>query len=431
MMASCAPVTLNISALSGDASECIRKPDGAHLRPTSGGHTPLHGSNSGVSLSRARPLFPSSSLSANGTLSTRRHKGALRLQPQAVANVAPAQTLDQVIQGLIEGRGLSQAQAQAAMESLLAGAEPAQIAAFLVLLRAKGETADEVAGLARAMQAVGVRVVTSSADVLDIVGTGGDGANTVNISTGACILAAACGARVAKHGNRSASSACGSADVLEALGIAIDLGPESVAKCVDEAGVGFMFAPRYHPAMRTVSPVRKALKVRTAFNLLGPMLNPAHAPYALVGVFDQANVPLMAQSLQRLGVKRALVVHSKGLDEISPLGPADMLEVTPTGVSAFHFDPVDVGIPRCTIEDLRGGDASVNAQILKDAFAGQRGAVANALILNAGAGLFTCGIASSVPEGVAMARDAQESGKAVPVLESWARTSQAQKQQEQ
>ncbi|CAI5494286.1 unnamed protein product [Closterium sp. Naga37s-1] len=341
------------------------------------------------------------------------------------------------------------------MEGLIAGAEAAQIGAFLVLLRAKGETpeevstedlkfegrdgsgwlmvrmddvsgseADEVAGLAAAMRSMCVEVAAGD-DTLDIVGTGGDGFDTVNISTGACVLAAACGAHVAKHGNRSVSSACGSADVLEALNVEVDLGPQAVARCVQEAGVGFMYAPRFHPAMRIVAPVRKALKVRTAFNLLGPMLNPSFAPYALVGVFNPETVDLMARSLQRLGIRRALVVHSKGLDEISPMGPADMLEVTQDSVRPFRVDPLDYGIARCTIEDLKGGDKALNAQLLRDAFGGQQGAIADALVLNAGTGLAACGVARDVGEGIAMAQEAQRSGKALHVLDQWAALSQA------
>eukprot|EP00270_Netrium_digitus_P019557 TRINITY_DN772_c0_g2_i1.p1 TRINITY_DN772_c0_g2~~TRINITY_DN772_c0_g2_i1.p1 ORF type:complete len:370 (+),score=117.96 TRINITY_DN772_c0_g2_i1:133-1110(+) len=317
------------------------------------------------------------------------------------------------------------------MASLLSGADAAQISAFLVLLRAKGETPEEVAGLATAMRSRCVPVTVEGGNVLDIVGTGGDGANTVNISTGACVLAAACGARVAKHGNRSVSSACGSADVLEKLGVVVDLGPEGVAECVRSAGVGFMFAPRFHPAMKIVAPVRRSLGVKTAFNLLGPMLNPAHAPFALIGVFHQNMVELMAKSVQRLGVTRALVVHSQGLDEISPMGPADLLDVTAYGeTKSFHFDPLHMGIPRCTVEDLKGGDAAVNASILRDVLAGQRGAVADALVLNAGAGLMACGVAVDVREGVAMAQEVQRSGRAVQTLQRWISLSQELKAKE-
>ena len=221
------------------------------------------------------------------------------------------------------------------MAALLEGAHPAQIAAFLVLLRAKGETGEEVAGLARAMLESGVEVALGAEDLrgrplLDIVGTGGDGIGSVNISTGATVIAAAAdgAVAVAKHGNRSVSSLCGSADVVEALGVALELHPEGIRACVREAGIAFMYAPAFHPAMAAVGPVRRALRVRTAFNLLGPLLNPARASRALVGVYSPSGAPLMAAALGRLGVERALVVHSAGMDELTPLAPAIVIEAS-------------------------------------------------------------------------------------------------------
>ena len=319
--------------------------------------------------------------------------------------------LRKVIEDLCEGADLSEEDAHAAMEALL-DADPTQIAAFLVLLRAKGETASEMAGLARAMQS---RAVTVDA---------GDDAGTVNISTGSCVLAAAAGAKVAKHGSRSVSSLCGSGDVLEALGVDIELGPESMKRCVEEVGVGFMFAPRYHPAMAKVSPVRKALKVRTAFNMLGPMLNPAHSKYALVGVYSTGVQQLMADSLMKLGMKKALIVHSMGLDELTPAGPADVVEVTPSGTRAYTFEPKDVDIKPCTLEDLRGGDPTTNARILRAALEGEKGPVAETLILNAGVAMAAAQQAKDVVEGIAMAREAHESGKAGKTLDSWIKLTQ-------
>lgn len=324
----------------------------------------------------------------------------------------------------MQRQDLSEQQTSEALQALVAGAEPTQMAAFLVLLRAKGETAEEIAGLAKAMRALSIPVHTSY-DVLDIVGTGGDGIGSVNISTGATVVAAAAGAKVAKHGNRSVSSLCGSADVLEALGVAVELGPGGVSLCLEEAGVGFMFAPTYHPAMKTVVPVRKSLRVRTAFNLLGPMLNPADAAYGLVGVYSTSVSHLMADALQRLGVKKALVVHSSGLDELTPMGPADVVEVTQQGKHSYSLEPIELGIPRCEVADLAGGDAALNARILMDAFGGARGPVADALNLNAGVALAAATLAADAKEGVAMAQDAQRSGRAGDTMRKWLEVSQA------
>lgn len=331
----------------------------------------------------------------------------------------------QVIETLMERTNLTESQTSQALNALIEGAEPAQMAAFLVLLRAKGETPEEIAGLAKAMLDRCIRVDVDGLDVLDIVGTGGDGIGSVNISTGATVIAAAAGAKVAKHGNRSVSSLCGSADVVEALGVSVELGPDGISKCIREAGIGFMFAPRFHPAMKAVVPVRKALRVRTAFNMLGPMLNPARASYGLIGVYSTSISNLMADALQRMGTKRALIVHSMGMDELTPLGPADVVEVDCTGMrKAYQISPKDFGIPSCTVEDLKGGDATLNARILMDVFGGERGAVADALNLNAGVALAAAEVASNPKEGVALAQEIQRSGKAGDVMRKWIQVSQ-------
>ena len=265
-------------------------------------------------------------------------------------------------------------------------------------------------------RAIGVSVPF---DVVDVAGTGGDGVGSVNISTGAAVIAAAAGAKVAKHGNRSVSSQSGSADVLEALDIAIDLGPEGVATCIQEAGIGFMFAPRYSPHMKFVKGVRQSLKLRTVFNILGPMLNPARAKYGLIGVYSPKLMKTMGDALMSLAVKKALIVHSMGLDELTPMGEASVLEVTPGGTHSYTIDPQDFGMARCTVEDIKGGDKDVNAKMLRAVFSGEKGAVADALNLNAGFALAAYGLTDNPRDGVALAQEVQRSGKAATTLDKW------------
>lgn len=341
------------------------------------------------------------------------------------------------LEALTAARDLSAADASSALRYAVSGAaDPAEIAALLALLAAKGETAAEIAGVAEAMRAVMVPVAVRGGDggddgrggeLLDIVGTGGDGFGTVNISTAAAVLAAACGCRVAKHGNRSVSSKCGSADVLEALGVAIELSPEGVADCVADAGIGFMYAPMHHPAMRFVAPVRKALGIRTVMNVVGPLLNPAGATCGVIGVYSPAFLDVMADALVALGVRRAVVVHTAGLDEYSTTGVSEVVEVRDNKkLERATFDAAAAcGLPRCTVEDLAGGGRDENAAILRDVLAGNRsGPIADCVALNAGVGCYVYGMTDSIESGVELARGVLSSGAALRTLDLWAASSQ-------
>ncbi|MFT4551564.1 MAG: anthranilate phosphoribosyltransferase [Chlamydiales bacterium] len=331
--------------------------------------------------------------------------------------------LDKSIEKLIRRKTLSSLEASLSLEEILETADPVKAAAFLVLLRSKGEKACEVEGIVRTMQKHMLKI-TPKRDVLDIVGTGGDGASTVNISTGAAILGAACGVPIAKHGNRSVSSKCGSGDILESLGVEINMIPELIEKCIEEVGIAFLFAPNYHPAMKVVGPIRKSLGIRTVFNMLGPLLNPCQAPYLMIGVWDESLVSLLADVLSRLNVKRALVFHGCGLDELSPIGPASAILVEGESMQEMHIDPESLGVSPCTLEDLQGGDPSKNRSLLLSVFEGKRGAIADALILNAGVGLWVYGQAESIEAGLQLARQKLEDGTALGVLQKWVKFSQ-------
>src|SRR5256885_15491945 len=268
----------------------------------------------------------------------------------------------------VDGIHLSRAQAAAAMDAMLDGNAPvAQMSALLVALRMKGETPDEIAGAAQALRSRAARVEVSGDRLIDTCGTGGDASHTFNISTTSAFVAAAGGARVAKHGNRAVSSKCGSADVLAALGVEVELAPEAVAACIEECGTGFVLAPRHHAAMRHVAPVRKELGLRTLFNLLGPLANPAGARRQLLGVPADHLVAVLARTLVELGAERAFVVHGHGgLDEISPAGPTHVAEVRGGRVREYGITPEELGVPRGAIEDLRGGAPGRNAVLLRD-----------------------------------------------------------------
>ncbi len=309
------------------------------------------------------------------------------------------------------------------MTSIMSGeASPAQVGGFLVALRAKGESVDEIVGLARTMREFS-RKVHVDGPVVDTCGTGGDRAGTVNISTMAALVVAGAGGRVAKHGNRAASSRCGSADLLEALGVVIDLEPDGVAACIEEAGIGFCFAPVFHPAMRHAAVPRRELGVPTVFNFLGPLTNPAGARYQTVGVSDAVMAPKMAAALGRLGTLRAFVFRGDdGLDELTTTTTSRLWEV---GVSETErsFDPAEVGIARATVRDLAGGDAEHNRAVAERVLSGDAGPVRDAVCLNAAAALVAASIASNLSEGLTRARESIDSGRAWRALERLRETS--------
>ena len=308
-------------------------------------------------------------------------------------------------------------EAAGAMETIMDGqAHPCQIAGLLIGLAMKGERPDEIVGLARTMRARATKLSRSFAPVFDTCGTGGDGAHTFNVSTVAALVLAACGVRVAKHGNRSASSRCGSADLFEALGVNVAAPPPIVEKCLDDAGIAFFFAQVFHPSMRHAAPTRKELGVRTAFNLLGPLTNPAGASRQLVGVPRPELTELVARSLALLGAERAWVVHgADGLDEISTSGYTKVSECRDNAVNTFYLHPADVGLTKSPSTDLRGGDAKDNAAIARAILAGQKGAPRDIVLLNAAASLLIAGKASTIPEGLVMAAEAIDSGRATAV----------------
>jgi anthranilate phosphoribosyltransferase len=322
--------------------------------------------------------------------------------------------------GLLESRDLEQEEARAVMEEIMRGeATPAQIGGFLVALRLKGETADEIAGCAEALRAHVLPVRPKRDDLVDTAGTGGDEAGTFNISTAAALVAAAAGAAVAKHGNRAVSSASGSADVLEALGFELELPAKRIERSIDELGFGFLFAPSHHPAMRHAAPVRRELAARTVFNVLGPLTNPAGARAQVVGVYEPELVPTIAAVLARLGARRAFVVHGAGgVDELSPAGPNLVCEVTEGKVRQREIDPLDFGVPRCEPRELAGGSPQENAVVIREIFAGAAGPKREAVLLNAGGAIAAAGHARDLEEGYRSAVGALDSGAAAERLEA-------------
>jgi anthranilate phosphoribosyltransferase len=326
--------------------------------------------------------------------------------------------LTRSIEALASGRDLTQEQAAAVLSEIMAGnASEIQIAGFLVALRTKGETVAEIAGLAQAMRAFAAPVAVNRDDLLDTAGTGG-GRRTFNVSPPAALIAAGAGCVVAKHGNRSATGLSGSADVLEALGARIDLDPASVARCIEDVGFGFMFAPAHHEATRFVIPVRRELGVRTIFNFLGPLTNPAGASRQLIGVSDPAYLETMAGALALLGTRHALLVSGEdGLDELSISAPTLVLEVLGGEVRSYTVTPEEVGLARAPAEQVPGGNPSENAETATRIFAGEPGAARDLAVLNAGAAIYAAGGAETLADGVRAAQEAIDGGAAASTLE--------------
>jgi anthranilate phosphoribosyltransferase len=325
---------------------------------------------------------------------------------------------------LVLGQDLSRAEANAAMRSLVAGeATPSQIAGFAIALRMKGETPEEIAGLAEVMREAATRVDAGS-DVVDVVGTGGDGSGTFNISTLSALVVASAGGRVAKHGNRSVTSACGAADFLEAIGVAIDLNPDGMARCVAETGFGFMFAPQYHPAMRHASAVRREIGVRTVFNILGPLANPAGARRQLTGVAVPDLGEKLARVLDLLGAEHALVVHGyDGMDEISVSAPTHVHEVRGGELHSYTIEPEQFGLQRWPADAVRGGTVEVNVRMARGVLDGETGPARDVLLLNAGAAMYVAGLADSIQAGIGSVVDELDSGRARKKVEQVAETS--------
>jgi anthranilate phosphoribosyltransferase len=334
--------------------------------------------------------------------------------------------IKEAIETAVNGRSLTFEQAAAVMEEIMIGeATPAQVAAFVTALRIKGETVDEIAGLATVMQAKATPVEVTS-PVVDTCGTGGDGSSSFNISTTAAFIVAGAGLKVAKHGNRAMSSHCGSADVLEALGVKIELGAEAIAQCVETVGIGFMFAPNFHPAMKYAAAPRREIGIRTVFNILGPLTNPAKAKFQVIGVPSKELGEKIASVLHRLGTEHSLVVHgTDGMDEISISGKSLVWDINQHQVSPpYEIFPEDLGFMKASVTQIRGGTARQNARILRGILSGEVGVRRNIVIMNAAAALVAGNQASALKEGVCIAEKTIDSGKALAKLDELIKLSQ-------
>jgi len=328
----------------------------------------------------------------------------------------------QAISNIVDRIDLSADEMRSLMQQIMTGGvTPIQIGGILAGLRTKGETVDEIAAAARVMRELAVRIDVSPHNLVDTCGTGGDSSCTFNVSTASAFVVAAAGGRVAKHGNRSMSSRSGSADVLEALGVNLDIPPQQVADCIEELNIGFLFAPSYHSAARYAAAPRKELGTRTLFNLLGPLTNPAGAPHQLLGVFAARWVEPLAKVLRELGSKHVLVVHSEdGLDELSIAAPSHVAELLEGQVHTYRLDPGDAGIERQPLDEVRVESPQQSAQLIRAVFRGRKGPAADLIALNAGAALYAADVASSLPQGVEQAREALASGAAEATLHALA-----------
>jgi len=325
-----------------------------------------------------------------------------------------------VITKLLHGESLTEDESAGAMAEIMEGAAtPAQVAGFVVALRAKGETTEEIVGLVKTMRTYGQKVpLPDHYEVLDTCGTGGDRSGTFNVSTAAAIVCAGAGVKVAKHGNRAASSRCGSADVLEALGVKLDLTPDQVAACIERAGIGFCFAPVFHPAMRHAGAPRRELGIATVFNFLGPLTNPAGATRQALGVSDPKMLPKMVDTLARLGSKHVVAFHGdRGLDELATSGPSRVLELKDGTTTEWTIDPTALGLEPAPLDAIAGGDAAENARAVRSLLAGEKGPKRDVVVLNAAAGLVAAGRVGDMKAGLAMAADAIDSGGAARALD--------------
>jgi anthranilate phosphoribosyltransferase len=334
--------------------------------------------------------------------------------------------IKEAITSLISGKSLTMDEAASVMEEIMSGeVTPAQFGAFVTALRLKGETVDEITGLAKTMRSKAVPV-TIAGPLVDTCGTGGDGAHTFNISTAAAFVAAGAGLKVAKHGNRAMSSQCGSADVLEALGVKIDLNAEQVQKCLNEAGIGFMFAPMFHPAMKYAAAPRREIGIRTVFNIIGPLTNPAGAGAQVLGVADETLVEKLAQVLKRLGCRHALVVHGEdGLDEITVTGKTRVCELKDGDIKSYSISPEDFGLSTAGLGSLRGGTLEENADLLRRVLVSIPGPQQDVVLMNAAAVLLAGDRVETMQQGIDLARKVIDSGKALDKLEQMVECSQS------